>query len=582
MENQTNQRLVIAPSFGRVQKLNDSDVRVDHPTNTQTSIVEGKDYKAASFRGACSTSRPSPPTGGLVYQNTGAAPGDCSISGFTHLNNRSGNIQISCLQINLKHKRAATSNLMHIIDTYKVDIILIQEPYILRNKLAGITSKYKIFSQGENRIRAAILLANERIDGVLLKQLSDEDVIAIEILHNNLKFYMVSMYMDITADINNDFAKLDKILNFTKDAGVILSIDSNSRSTTWHDVITNSRGRNVDEYMSSKRLYILNEPSEYTTFESNTGKSNIDLTVTNGKLVSLVKDWQCGGEESCSDHRFITFKISEQQTYNAQKIGVKYIIKHEKLSEFNNHLIKELSEIIPDKTKIDTTDDLDTELSRLVYDETNIETLVRDYEEAITAACKKSFRISNSTRKQRPMKSVPWWTEELTILRKRTNATRRRYQKTKNNQALREQRRNSYLQAKREYESTINKEKIRSWKQYCTLTTSGNPWNAAYQIASGKLRKPTPLTTLRKTDGSLTSGLHETLQLMIDYFVPQDEQGNDNNHHKQIRAEIREPMSTQDDSDFTLQEIRQIIENMDPKKTPGDDGITSKILSQVV
>lgn len=500
-----------------------------------------------------------------------------------HHNSRRGNTQlIKCLQINLKHKRVATSNLMHIMEINNVDIAFIQEPYTLQNKVAGITRKYRIFSQGENRIRAAVLLANERIDGVLLNQLSDEDVAVVEILYNDYKFYAVSMYMDITTDINNDFAKLDKILEDTKDVGIIFSIDSNSRSAVWHDNNTNIRGRQVEDYLSSKQLYVMNEVSEFTTFESNTGKSNIDLTITNDKLVSKVNEWKCGEEESCSDHRFITFNISNHKYYNEETfLGTKYIIKDGQLEDFSNKIQREFSKRIQNKADINTTEDLDEELSKIANEETNTEKLVREYEEVITTVCRMCFRTSNSARKLTHRKTIPWWTDELTILRKKTNATRRRYQKTKYNQELREERRYQYLEAKREYERTMTKEKINSWKRYCSLTPSSNPWNEVYRIASGKTRKPIPLTTLKKPDGSLTSSLKETLQHMIDYFVPEDEEAADNNYHKQVRETNRIPLKTQDDVDFSQQEIRRIIEKMDPNKSPGDDGITSKVLLQV-
>ena len=44
----------------------------------------------------------------------------------------------------------------------------------------------------------------------------------------------------------------------------------------------------------------------------------------------------------------------------------------------------------------------------------------------------------------RKRKSVPWRTEELTIKRKRLDALRRRYQKTKNNEELMEYRKTHY------------------------------------------------------------------------------------------------------------------------------------------
>ena len=96
-------------------------------------------------------------------------------------------------------------------------------------------------------------------------------------------------------------------------------------------------------------------------------------------------------------------------------------------------------------------------------------------------------------------KSVPWWRDELTVMRKRTNALRR-YQRTRKHEGLKEQRKTVYLAEKTWYEATIKREKIRSWKEYCNLTSSSNPWNEVCKLAAGKNRNNTQITTLRKHD----------------------------------------------------------------------------------
>jgi predicted component of type VI protein secretion system len=86
-------------------------------------------------------------------------------------------------------------------------------------------------------------------------------------------------------------------------------------------------------------------------------------------------------------------------------------------------------------------------------------------------------------------RSVPWWTDELTTLRKKTNAHRRRYQRTKNNEELRERRKNLYAESKAHYAATIQREKIKSWKKYCDITTTANPWNEIYKLAANKRKR---------------------------------------------------------------------------------------------
>jgi len=51
--------------------------------------------------------------------------------------------QIKCIQVNVKHSKAATVNLMKIIEEDKTDIICIQEPYTFQSNAVGILKNTK-------------------------------------------------------------------------------------------------------------------------------------------------------------------------------------------------------------------------------------------------------------------------------------------------------------------------------------------------------------------------------------------------------------------------------------------------------
>ena len=91
-----------------------------------------------------------------------------------------------------------------------------------------------------------------------------------------------------------------------------------------------------------------------------------------------------------------------------------------------------------------------------------MEAEVEELHDALDSACTSSFRPIRSTKKALPHKSVPWWTQRLTILRKKINAQRRRYQRTVGNNVLRDQRKEQYLASKAEYAATIRKERSTS------------------------------------------------------------------------------------------------------------------------
>ena len=69
----------------------------------------------------------------------------------------------------------------------------------------------------------------------------------------------------------------------------------------------------MEEFLICNQLHIVNEVSELTTFESNRGNSNIDLTKVDSTIVNIINKWQFNEQESFSDHRFITFCIEKHK-----------------------------------------------------------------------------------------------------------------------------------------------------------------------------------------------------------------------------------------------------------------------------
>jgi hypothetical protein len=74
----------------------------------------------------------------------------------------------------------------------------------------------------------------------------------------------------------------------------------------------------------------------------------------------------------------------------------------------------------------------------LLTEEANIQKLVDEFNEVLTMACNKIFQIHRTSRNAPSHRSVRRWSAALTVLRKRTNALRRLYLRTRNNEELRE------------------------------------------------------------------------------------------------------------------------------------------------
>ena len=459
---------------------------------------------------------------------------------------KASNISLRCIQINLKHSKTATDNFNQLTKETDIDMAFIQEPYIYQNQVTGISRSYKIFTCGKGRKRAAVVVVNKQIDVLLIGQLLEEDIVVVEIIRGNLKFIATSIYLDIENEISVDIHKIENILLYTKGRGLFVAMDSNARSKTWHDTTTNRRGRLLEEFLISNRLHIINEDSNLTVFESNRSTSNIDLTIADNTIVTLINTWQCNEHESFSDHRYITFRIGKHKVkandFNYH--GVKYITSEEGFKGFDDNFIKE----IKNNFKIREILNLDNILYELLTLETDIENAVEKYHNSIAGARKKSFKERKLLQKTTGYKSVPWWTRELTIMRKKTNAMRRRYLRTIHDHNLREARKLQYLQEKRKYEASLRKAKIQSWKQYCNATTLSNPWNMVYKLATAKIKNCSPLSTLRRPDGTVTTDMAETMRFMMDSFTPEDDKETDNEYHKLIRAQTKTPITTEDDN----------------------------------
>jgi hypothetical protein len=112
-------------------------------------------------------------------------------------------------------------------------------------------------------------------------------------------------------------------------------MDSNARSTSWHDTTTNNRRKQLEEYIISKQIHIMNEPSNKTIFENRIGKSNIDLTLATSNVLGRITDWKISDEESNSDHS-ITYgiKMRKKPQNNTNVKEQKYRVNSENTEKY--------------------------------------------------------------------------------------------------------------------------------------------------------------------------------------------------------------------------------------------------------
>jgi hypothetical protein len=158
----------------------------------------------------------------------------------------------------------------------KIGTTLIQEPYLFQGRPLGITKRYGIFIAEEGNSMAAIVISDNTIDTPPITQLSDNDAVLLEIDDGQTHFYAARIYLDYNDPLENNIKTIEKIIKFTKGIKLVTATNSNSRSKTWHDVLTNSTGKVLEGFLASNQLHIINEDSTRTTFRSRRGPTIID------------------------------------------------------------------------------------------------------------------------------------------------------------------------------------------------------------------------------------------------------------------------------------------------------------------
>jgi hypothetical protein len=81
--------------------------------------------------------------------------------------------------------------------------------------MVGIKKSHRSYISHEDKCRAVITITNNKIDAVLIKELSNADSVLLELRYSKTRLFAASMYFDITKEIERDLDKIEEILEFT-------------------------------------------------------------------------------------------------------------------------------------------------------------------------------------------------------------------------------------------------------------------------------------------------------------------------------------------------------------------------------
>lgn len=169
-------------------------------------------------------------------------------------------------QINLQHSKAASAELVRRLSNGILDIVLIQEPHQIANKIVSIGSKNYdiIYNNDENKPRTCIIVKkNIKVFPLTTFCNGDDTVITVSFQEqggNQTEIVMCSSYFP--GDFNSPPSRnIENLVDYCKQKKkqLVIGCDCNAHHVNWGSTNTNVRGVDVMDFILRNELEVLNK-----------------------------------------------------------------------------------------------------------------------------------------------------------------------------------------------------------------------------------------------------------------------------------------------------------------------------------
>ncbi|CAH2210568.1 jg22675, partial [Pararge aegeria aegeria] len=343
-------------------------------------------------------------------------------------------------------------------DKRKIALALIQEPYVgAMGRMKDYTG-VRIFQciGGQNGVvKAAIAVFDKEL--VVTQELTrtTNNIVVVKISTSAWEVGVVSFYLEPDQPIEPYLNQLRKIVDDLGMRYILVGGDANAKSTWWGSLNTNRRGTAMESALDELDLQVLNQgctPTFDTVRGNKRYSSCVDITTCSSDMLALVDEWQVDDSVTSSDHNALSFKIHLKKAKGMQINRTTRVFNTKKAnwSEFHAKLAQLLNESTINKK----------EISKL-NDKTLLDHTIEIYTKIIIETCKDTIPLKKTIDKL----NLPWWNEELAILKQQVATKKRRIRcaaLVRRNKVVKE-----YLETKESYEMLAKKAQIASWKAFC-------------------------------------------------------------------------------------------------------------------
>ena len=458
---------------------------------------------------------------------------------------------LKILQINVHHCVAASAALSAYIVKQDIDIALIQEPWIHKGKIKGLSipDRGLIVAQTSGNPRTCIV-AKHVLNLMPLWDLCSRDLVVAKVgvvgEGARREIILGSGYLPHDQQGHPPTEEIQRlIINGTREP-LILGCDANAHHMVWGSTDINSRGEKLLEFILESNLEIMNKGNEPTFVNAVRGEV-IDLTLANRKASDLVKKWHVSAEPTLSDHRYIRFDIESEE------VTTLLADRNPRKTDWDLYNEVLVGQIRDCPRKARTTHELEL-MTDIVVDSINT-----------------AFQASCPAIVKRTSNKVTWWNRGLDEARTRT---RKLFNIAKRNGDW-----DSYRTSLTAYNNAIKKAKRDSWRRFCG-EVENEPTCSRLQKALSKDHTGN-IGSLRTEDGRCTETVEDTLQELLQKHFPNCAR-TENPTSKDL-----DPCKTAMKRDWeeakkiiTPERVEWGINEFKPFKSPGTDGIYPVMLQK--
>ncbi|KAF0702691.1 Uncharacterized protein FWK35_00036352, partial [Aphis craccivora] len=432
----------------------------------------------------------------------------------------------SVCKLNVNRQKIASLQLRDFCDKIGADVVLIQEPVMSPNKIIYGFENCKQVSGGVNA-GAVVIVMNNELRVIELADMTTQHVVAVKIHRSYAAeaVTVVSAYFKYNMPTPCFIEKLRLILD--RESRTIIGADVNGHSPMWHCPDRNNRGLYTEELIEDYDLTIANRQNCIRTYNrEGMGSSNIDVTLLTPQVRNKIGGWSVH-DNTDSDHNTISFILSLRDGGTGCPTAYRFNTCRADWEGFTRCLHR----------------------LKPAVDSSSIETQACTITGVIQTAAVEC--IPQIKRKSSRVGEPPWWTPELTSLRKDISRKRR-----------------MGLHRHDRYLSSIRQAKAAAWREFAG-DINGNKWGKAFRYAKrGSVTRRAP-STMQRPDGIYTETLAETAYLLLGSFFPSEDHD---------RAYQTEGLLTPYERPVDTERVKTAIWRMKPRKAPGADGITAGIL----